>query len=107
MKFNLHSRLRQQLQRAELQKVRDQLKRIEQSIETRERIKDEIIDHRVEELLNPELHWAPSGGNVSARVTTTDSGKVIELRGRREDVDNVREAIEQSHSDHKETPCRF
>lgn len=89
---------RLQLQRAELQKVREQLNRIEKSIETRERIKDEIIEHRVEELLNPELYWTPSGGNVSARAIGTGTGKVIELRGRREDVDNVREAIEQSPS---------
>ncbi|MDA1231006.1 MAG: hypothetical protein O2856_09550, partial [Planctomycetota bacterium] len=92
---------RQQLQRAELQKLRQQLERIEQSIETRERIKDEIINHRVAELLNPELQWKPSGGNVSVRARTTDLGKVTELRGRREDVSDVREAIEMGDSHHQ------
>ncbi len=93
---------RQQLQRTELQKLRQQMERIEQSIETREQIKDEIIELRITELLNPDLRWSPSAGTVSARTIATDSGKAIELRGRREDVIDVREAIEMSDSHQRE-----
>jgi len=48
---------RQELQRAELAQFTQRLQHIQQSIETRERIADQIIDHRVEELLNPALQW--------------------------------------------------
>ena len=33
---------------------------IEKQIEDRERMRDDIIQHRVEELLNPNLRWAPT-----------------------------------------------
>jgi len=48
---------RQRLQRAELSQLRQRLAGIEQQIATRDRIKDEIVDRRVEELLRPELRW--------------------------------------------------
>jgi hypothetical protein len=48
---------RQALQRAELNELRERFDRIEQQIESRERIRDEIIDRRVDELLNPNLQW--------------------------------------------------
>jgi hypothetical protein len=52
---------RQQLQRAQLQQLRQRLERIEQSIAAREKLKDKIIDHRVDELLDPNLRWDPTG----------------------------------------------
>jgi hypothetical protein len=52
---------RQQLQRAQLHRLRERLERIEQSIAARERIRDRIIDHRVDELLDPNLRWGPTG----------------------------------------------
>ena len=48
---------RQELQRAELAEFAARLDRIQQSIELRDRIADEIIDRRVEELLDPNLKW--------------------------------------------------
>jgi len=51
---------RQQLQRAELDWHRQRLARIEQQIAEREPIKDQVIDRRVDELLNPNLQWDPS-----------------------------------------------
>ena len=48
---------RQKLQRAELAEFARRLKSIQQSIETRDKIADRIIDRRVEELLNPNLRW--------------------------------------------------
>ena len=55
---------RQNLQRAELAEFSQRLKGIQQSIEIRDRISQQIIDRRVEELLDPNLKWdAPT--NVS------------------------------------------
>ena len=55
---------RQVLQRAELAEFAARLERIQQSIEMRDRIADQIIDRRVEELLEPSLkgeHNATAG----------------------------------------------
>ncbi len=49
--------IRQQLQRAELAEFEKRLDSIRQSIETRDRIAEQIIDRRVEELLDPNLKW--------------------------------------------------
>lgn len=48
---------RQRWQNAELDQLRARLAAIEQSLDARERIRDTIIDRRVEELLDPDLHW--------------------------------------------------
>jgi hypothetical protein len=48
---------RQELQRAELAEFAARLKRIQQTIEMRDKIADKIIDRRVEELLDPNLKW--------------------------------------------------
>jgi hypothetical protein len=48
---------RQKLQRAELAEFAQRLHRIQQSIEVRDRISSEIVDRRVEELLDPNLQW--------------------------------------------------
>ena len=48
---------RQELQRAELAEFAARLDRIQQSIEMRDRIADEIINRRVDELLDPNLKW--------------------------------------------------
>ena len=48
---------RQKLQRAELAEFTQRLQAVRQSIETRERISQQIIDRRVDELLDPNLKW--------------------------------------------------
>lgn len=48
---------RQKLQRAELVEFAQRLQKIQQSIETRDRIAEEIIQRRVDELLDPNLKW--------------------------------------------------
>ncbi len=48
---------RQQLQLTEIKQMRMKLAQLESRIAARERIKDAIIDHRVDELLNPDLRW--------------------------------------------------
>lgn len=67
---------RQKLQRAELAEFAQRLKGIQQSIEMRDRISQQIIDRRVEQLLDPNLKWdapdANSGTAQALRSTTAD-----------------------------------
>ena len=49
--------LRQSLLRAELQEMQARLLQTQQSLDMRERIADQIVDRRVEDLLNPDLQW--------------------------------------------------
>lgn len=74
---------RQRWQNAELVQLRGRLAAIDQSLSARERIKDTIIDRRVEELLDPDLQWEPTreqknGLEESLRSMTFDK---IEQRG--------------------------
>ena len=48
---------RQAIQRAELAEFTRRLQRMKQSIETREKIADRMVDRRVEELLEPDATW--------------------------------------------------
>ena len=48
---------RQSLQKSELVLLRNRLKRIEAQIQAREALRERIIDHRVDELLDPSLQW--------------------------------------------------
>lgn len=59
---------RQKLQRAELAEFAQRLQRIQQSIEMRERIAEQIIDRRVDELLDPNLKWEDATQDVSCRA---------------------------------------
>ena len=52
--------LRQRLLRAELQEMQARLEKTQQSLDMRERIADQIVDRRVEDLLNPQLEWEGS-----------------------------------------------
>jgi uncharacterized protein (TIGR03067 family) len=62
---------RQQIQRNRLEQLRQELESIQTSIEAREKVKDQIIDRRVDELLNPNLRWETEGpkSTVAARTT--------------------------------------
>lgn len=51
---------RQKLQRAELAEFARRLQKIQQSIEQREKLQKQIIDRRVEELLDPIIEWNAS-----------------------------------------------
>ncbi|MBW3600434.1 MAG: efflux RND transporter periplasmic adaptor subunit [Planctomycetes bacterium] len=75
---------RQALQRAELNQLRGQFARIERQIESRDRIQDEIIDRRLEELIDPNLQWAPgespAAGLPSLAETPASSSEVQALQ---------------------------
>ncbi|MEJ7592958.1 MAG: hypothetical protein WKF77_15530 [Planctomycetaceae bacterium] len=49
--------LRQSLLRAELLEMQTRLLQTQQSLDMRERIADQIVDRRVEDLLNPQTDW--------------------------------------------------
>ncbi len=63
---------RQQVQRDELVRLQQRLMRIQRLIESRDQIKDKIIDHRVEELLNPALRWNDPE-ETNSKTTTSNS----------------------------------
>ena len=67
---------RQELQRAELAEFAARLERIQQSIEMRERIADQIIDRRLEELLDPNVKSGSettSKRNIQIKVDRSSS----------------------------------
>lgn len=49
--------LRQSLLRAELQEMQARPEKTQQSIDMRDRMADQIVDRRIEDLLNPQLKW--------------------------------------------------
>jgi len=52
--------LRQSLLRTELLEMKARLEKTQQSLDMRDRIADQIVDRRVEDLLNPESNWEGS-----------------------------------------------
>ncbi|MCP4858473.1 MAG: hypothetical protein GY903_28690 [Fuerstiella sp.] len=67
--------LRQSLLRAELMEMQARLLQTQRSINTRERIADQIVDSRVEDLLNPQLEWESSSIPNQQSLTTNDSSR--------------------------------
>jgi len=68
--------LRQSLLRAELQEMQARLEKTQQSLDTRERIADQIVDRRVEDLLNPKLKWDDDKDSIDTTgpmTSTTDA----------------------------------
>lgn len=75
---------RQSLLRAELLEMHDKLLKTQRSIDLRERISDQIIQRRVDDLLNPQLEWegkTPAGPPLSkaAEAKPRDLGQETEL----------------------------
>lgn len=67
---------RQALLRAELVEFRQRMDRLGQSIERRNRLADQIIDRRVDDLLNPSLNWSESTSTpreVIGRIAITST----------------------------------
>ncbi len=93
--------LRQHLHQAELAAFQARMVRTRQLIEARERIKDQIIDRRVEDLVNPRLKWEPaaagSGSPPSASQPDrpTDLGSGIDRAGAARD----KPTTDENHND--------
>lgn len=62
--------LQQSLLRAELQEMQTRLEKTQQSLDMRESIADQIVNRRVEDLLNPQLEWEQ--GLDGARKTQSE-----------------------------------
>jgi len=72
--------LRQKLHEAELAHLTSRIRGIEQTIQARQKIADQIIDRRVKELLDPNLQWDadrspghPPGGSAPREAGVTRS----------------------------------
>jgi Protein of unknown function (DUF1559) len=50
---------RTQMQQSEVNWLRERLTHIEKQLESRGRLKDQIIEHRIDELLDPGIQWEP------------------------------------------------
>lgn len=61
---------RQELQRGELDALRERLSRIERQLQMREQLRDKIVERRVDELLNPDLRWDERARAPSTAVTS-------------------------------------
>lgn len=70
---------RQQLQLVQVQRLREQLARTEQLIRSRERIKNKIIEHRVEELLDPTIRWENLDNDRTASTSTSNGNAPVGL----------------------------
>lgn len=63
--------LRQQLHQAELAAFQQRMAKVQQTIRTRDQLKDQIIDRRVEDLLNPNLKWDDRSTSKAPQTSTT------------------------------------
>jgi hypothetical protein len=72
---------RQQRYRAEIAQFQAKLAALEARVNERERLKDQIIERRVEELVQPALRWeysrhgTPDGGSSTGEVPALDHGQ--------------------------------
>lgn len=76
---------RQEIQRAELAEFNRRLQRMQQSIETRDRIAEKIADRRVEELLDPNIRWTTTTPAIAPLVSRDEL--VAELNMKTIEVD--------------------
>jgi uncharacterized protein (TIGR03067 family) len=71
---------RQELQRAELAALGGRVRRLEQTIDSRESLRQQIIDRRVEDLLNPAIAW-DARDQARANVPSTSPDFVAQIEG--------------------------
>ena len=67
---------RMQMQQAEVNWLRQRLVRIERQLESRGRLKGQIIDRRIEDLLNPAIQWE-AAANDRAAVPKRSGGRSL------------------------------
>jgi uncharacterized protein (TIGR03067 family) len=77
---------RQEILRAELRDLQQRTQNLQQAIDARDRIADQIIDRRVEDLLNPEWGWetrleARKGPNAVFNASKTLADRYHSLQG--------------------------
>ncbi len=71
---------RQKLQRAELAEFARRLQGIQQSIELRDRIGKQIVDRRVEELLDPNLKWEEADSTPKKAPRASSTQRDLDLK---------------------------
>lgn len=88
---------RQKLQQAELAQLKQRVARLQQAVESREQIRQAIIERRAEDLLNPAMQWAPE--DSANRSTDRQPGPASQIEDRyvsQRDTDDV-----SGHDDHR------
>ncbi len=70
---------RQSLQRAELAELARRMKRMQQSIDMRDKLADKIVQRRVDDLLNPKLKWEAKENSELAATGNIEPSE-IDLR---------------------------
>ncbi|MCY2968940.1 MAG: hypothetical protein NT069_35830, partial [Planctomycetota bacterium] len=73
--------LRQQLNRVELKELEERLARSRLAIETREKIRDHVVERRVNDLLNPEFQWDDRRTTIDSAKSTRDADHPDDLTG--------------------------
>ncbi|MGQ0634558.1 MAG: secretin N-terminal domain-containing protein [Planctomycetaceae bacterium] len=71
---------RQELGQAEIAALRGRLARLEQQITARDALREQIIDRRVEDLLQPDRQWESSDEPLAAPQTRPQDGDVVRQR---------------------------
>jgi hypothetical protein len=94
---------RQALQRAELEQLRQRFTRIERQIDSRDRIQDEIIEHRVKELIDPNLQWAPEGPPATGAASGSEAPLASSEAGSLERVQALEAAADAEQAPSRKT----
>jgi hypothetical protein len=77
-----------QMQQAEVNWLRQRLVRIERQLEDRGRLKGQVIDRRIEDLLNPAIQWDPNLAAANDRAAVPETRPEGELGQLEKEVAN-------------------
>jgi hypothetical protein len=88
---------------AEINWHRERLNRIERQLQNRDRLKAQIIDRRIEELLNPGIQWDSSAGATSERGSANQMAPESDVSAREkraQTLNNLKQLALAMHNFH-------
>jgi hypothetical protein len=92
--------VRRQMQQAEVKWLRQRLSRIEQQLESRSQLKNQIIDRRIEDLLNPAIQWEAAANDRAAVPETRPEGELGQLEKEVANRNNLKQLALAMHNFH-------